>query len=95
MPAKGTRRGRPTPRQCRPHRFPVRFFDFMRVMVNGRSIEVQEGLTLADLLAQLGVRREFTAVALNREIARRASHATTVLREGDRLEIVHPMAGGS
>jgi sulfur carrier protein len=66
----------------------------MEIVVNGRSIEVQEGLTLADLLAQLGVRREYTAVALNREIARRASHATTVLREGDRLEIVHPMAGG-
>jgi sulfur carrier protein len=66
----------------------------MEIVVNGRSIEVQEGLTLAGLLEQLGVRREHTAVALNREIARRASHATTVLREGDRLEIVHPMAGG-
>jgi sulfur carrier protein len=43
---------------------------------------------------QLGVRREYTAVALNREITRRSSHASTVLREGDRLEVVHPMAGG-
>jgi sulfur carrier protein len=66
----------------------------MEIVVNGRSVEVQEGLTLAELLVQLGVRREHTAVALNREIARRASHATTVLRDGDRLEIVHPMAGG-
>jgi sulfur carrier protein len=66
----------------------------MEIVVNGRSIAVREGLTLAELLVQLGVRREHTAVALNREIARRASHSTTMLREGDRLEIVHPMAGG-
>jgi sulfur carrier protein len=67
----------------------------MQIVVNGRSIEVRDGLTVAELLAQLGVRREHTAVALNREITRRASHGTTVLHEGDRLEIVHPMAGGS
>jgi sulfur carrier protein len=67
----------------------------MQIVVNGQSVEVPEGLTIAGLLDQLGVRRDHTAVALNREIARRTSHATTVLREGDRLEIVHPMAGGS
>lgn len=67
----------------------------MRIIVNGEPMEVDEGLTLATLLAQLGVRREFTAVALNREVASRASHASTVLREGDRVEIVHPMAGGT
>ncbi len=58
-------------------------------------MEVAEGLTIEQLLAQLGVRREYTAVAVNREIAARAGYATTVLREGDRVEIVHPMAGGA
>jgi thiamine biosynthesis protein ThiS len=66
----------------------------MRIVVNGESREVGEGLTLEGLLAELGVRRRFTAVALNREVARRDSYAATVLREGDRVEIVHPMAGG-
>jgi len=66
----------------------------MRIVVNGQPIEVAEGSTLAALLARLGVRRQFTAVALNREVARRDTHATTVLQEGDRVEIVHPMAGG-
>ncbi len=67
----------------------------MEIMVNGAPIDVPEGLTLEDLLARLEVRRDYTAVALNREIARRATYATTVLRSGDRLEIVHPMAGGT
>lgn len=67
----------------------------MRIVVNGQPMEVGEGLTIEQLLAHLGVRREYTAVAVNREIAARAGYATTVLREGDRVEIVHPMAGGA
>jgi sulfur carrier protein len=67
----------------------------MEIMVNGEPIDVPEGLTLEDLLARLRVRRDYTAVALNREIARRVTYATTVLHDGDRLEIVHPMAGGA
>ena len=67
----------------------------MQVVVNGKPTAVREGLTLEGLLAQLGVRRDYVAVALNREIAGRAGHATTVLRDGDRVEIVHPMAGGA
>ncbi len=66
----------------------------MRIRVNGAPMEIGEGLTLAQLLGQLGVRREHTAVALNREVAPRDGHATTVLREGDRVEIVRAMAGG-
>lgn len=66
----------------------------MRVVVNGQPMELREGLTLADLLGELGVCQEYMAVALNGEVARRASYATTVLREGDRVEIVRPMAGG-
>jgi len=67
----------------------------MRILVNGQAMEVREGVTVEALLRELGVRRDFTAVALNREVAPRSTYATTVLRDGDRLEIVHPMAGGT
>lgn len=66
----------------------------MKISVNGKPMEVADGLTLEGLLGMLQIRREFTAVALNREVARRAQYAETVLREGDRVEIVHPMGGG-
>jgi sulfur carrier protein len=66
----------------------------MQIQVNGRPMEAREGLTVAELLATLAVRPAFTAVALNREVVPRATHARTVLRAGDRVEIVHPMAGG-
>ncbi|MBI4635366.1 MAG: sulfur carrier protein ThiS [Candidatus Rokubacteria bacterium] len=66
----------------------------MKITVNGRSMEVVEGLSVEGLLAHLGVRREYTAVAVNREIAPRAIYASLTLRDGDRVEIVRPMGGG-
>ena len=66
----------------------------MQILVNGKDMDVQDGLSVAGLLERLQVRREFTAVALNREIMRRSAYAGTVLREGDSVEIVHPMGGG-
>ena len=62
--------------------------------MNGREMEVTEGLSVEGLLAHLAVKREYTAVAVNREITRRSAHATTVLRAGDSVEIVRPMGGG-
>jgi sulfur carrier protein len=67
----------------------------LTILVNGRPMDVPDGLTLEQLLVELKVRREHTAVALNREVAARASYATRVLEDGDRVEIVRPMAGGA
>lgn len=66
----------------------------MKIIVNGKEMWVAEGITISALLQELNVRQEYTAVALNREVAGKQTYATTVLREGDRLEIVHPMGGG-
>jgi len=66
----------------------------MNVTVNGKPMELPDGLTIEALLARLGVRREFTAVALNREVTPKHQYAESVLREGDKVEIVRPMGGG-
>ena len=66
----------------------------MTVTVNGKPMELPEGLSIEDLLTMLKVRREFTAVALNREVTQRARYAETRLADGDKVEIVHPMGGG-
>ena len=66
----------------------------MVVNVNGKPMELPEGLTIEELLVRLAVPRQFTAVALNREIAPKASYGAAVLHEGDKVEIVRPMGGG-
>ena len=67
---------------------------FMQLNVNGKPMELPDGLTVEALLSHLGVRRQYTAVAVNREITPKAQYASTSLQEGDRVEIVHPMGGG-
>ena len=66
----------------------------MEITVNGKAMEVEEGITIEQLLRQLNVRMEFTAVSLNREIARRATFGSTRLGAGDWVEIVRPVGGG-
>jgi sulfur carrier protein len=64
------------------------------ITVNGEERELSDGTSLASLLEALGVRRDGTAVALNDGVVPRARHAATVLRGGDRLEIIVAVAGG-
>jgi sulfur carrier protein len=65
------------------------------VTVNGKPMEIEAGTTIDGLLAHLSIRREYTAVAVNREITPKGDYATLTLSEGDKVEIVRPMGGGS
>jgi sulfur carrier protein len=67
----------------------------MKITVNGREMEIVEGLSVEGLLARLAIKREYTAVAVNREITPKAAYASVLLREGDKVEIVRPMGGGA
>jgi sulfur carrier protein len=67
----------------------------MRLQINGEERELTEGLTLAVLLEQLGMKPDRVAVELNREIVRRELWPQTRLNRGDRLEIVQFVGGGS
>ena len=66
----------------------------MVVSVNGRAVELPEGLSVDGLLEHMKVKREYTAVALNREITPKTKYADTHLKDGDKVEIVRPMGGG-
>jgi sulfur carrier protein len=66
----------------------------MKLTINGQPMDIPDGLTVETLLDHLRVKREYTAVALNREVTPKSAYATTELTEGDRVEIVRPMGGG-
>jgi sulfur carrier protein len=66
----------------------------MNLLVNGKPMSLPDGLTVERLLERLGVRREYTAVAVNREVMPKQAYPETVLHDGDRVEIVRPMGGG-
>ena len=56
----------------------------MTVNVNGQPMELPDGLTVEGLLGHLKVRREFTAVALNREVGRAPATPRPCSRTGTR-----------
>jgi thiamine biosynthesis protein ThiS len=66
----------------------------MKIRVNGEEREIADGLSLARLLEELQIRAGRVVVELNRNIVSREAHDTTLLKEGDALEIVHFVGGG-
>ncbi len=67
----------------------------MKLEINGEPKDFNPPLTLAGLVDQLGMKTDRVAIELNRSIVARDQWAKTSLAEGDRLEIVHFVGGGS
>lgn len=66
----------------------------MRLIANGDAVELADGATLTDLFEALGVQAKWVIVELNGEPVDRADVTSTVLRAGDRVELVRAVAGG-
>ncbi|MDP8976083.1 MAG: sulfur carrier protein ThiS [Actinomycetota bacterium] len=66
----------------------------MRVIANGKGVDLAEGATVEDLLDTLGLGGRWVLVERNGEPVPRALLASTHLGEGDRLELVRAVAGG-
>jgi len=66
----------------------------MNLTINGET-QVSSAETLGALVAGLGMKPDRVAIELNREIVPRDQWPQTPLHEGDRLEIVHFVGGGS
>jgi thiamine biosynthesis protein ThiS len=67
----------------------------LQIHVNGESKEVSEDTSLSDLITRLQLPVQRIAMELNKEVVRRSQWETTILKDGDQLEIVHFVGGGS
>ena len=67
----------------------------MRVVANGKARDVGAGTTLPAFLESLGLHADNVAVEHNGEALARSEFGAVVLADGDRLEIVKAVAGGS
>ncbi|HEY2330810.1 MAG TPA: sulfur carrier protein ThiS [Acidimicrobiales bacterium] len=66
----------------------------MNVTVNGRTTELTEGTSMDELLVELGLDGRWVVVERNRQPVERRHLTTTVLVDGDRIELVRAVAGG-
>ncbi len=65
------------------------------VVINGESREVPPGLSVNEMLAQLGIPAGRVAIEYNQDILPRSRWDQTRVQSGDRFEIVHFVGGGS
>ena len=66
----------------------------MLIQVNGEPWEVEENISLPELVAALNLKPEQIAIELNHNVVRRAQWDNTLLQADDKVEIVHFVGGG-
>ena len=64
------------------------------MIVNGVSHDIDEPLSVADVIELLGIETRGVAVAVNGEIASRSQWSQTWVQTSDVVEIVTAAAGG-
>jgi thiamine biosynthesis protein ThiS len=66
----------------------------LRITLNGEPFDIDEPLSVTDLLIRLAIDPRRVAVEHNLLILRRQAFEATIVRDGDRIEIVNFVGGG-
>ncbi len=66
----------------------------MRIILNGEPYELAQPLTVTELLTRLELDARRVAVEHNLTILKRAAFDSTIIGEGDTIEIVNFVGGG-
>jgi sulfur carrier protein len=66
----------------------------MEILLNGKTRQLPDGATAAELIDALGLGGRRYAMEVNGELLPKSVHAGHVLEPGDRVEIVHAVGGG-
>lgn len=64
------------------------------ITVNGKQIQLTSEVSVADYLEQNNYQINRIAVEMNEEILPKYSYSETMLKDGDRLEVVTFVGGG-
>ena len=73
---------------------PLYYSNVMEITVNGSTRIYEPPLAVAELLQRMALAGKKVAVERNGEIVPRGAHGSTLLADGDRLEIVAAVGGG-
>ncbi len=66
----------------------------MELIVNGSRYTFEGQVSVTEMLEILEIRSSRVAVELNRKIVGKGDYGATILRDGDRIEVVHFVGGG-
>jgi sulfur carrier protein len=68
--------------------------DTLQLYLNGELRQFANNTRISTLTQQLGLEQQRYAVEVNRCIVPKSVHASYVLKQGDRVEIIQAMGGG-
>jgi len=66
----------------------------IEIILNGESKKVKENLPLNQLIDNLGISNKSIAVAINENVIEKSEIEKYILKNQDRIEIVHAVGGG-
>ena len=66
----------------------------MKLVVNGKPVELPDGSTVAALVSHLGVEPAKVAIERNQDVVPRRTWSEAQLADGDQVEIVTFVGGG-
>ena len=66
----------------------------MKITLNGEIKELEKEVTLDRLLELFSLPSQRIAVELNREVVRKKDWESVIVKDADRVEIVHFVGGG-
>ncbi|MEX2212183.1 MAG: sulfur carrier protein ThiS [Gaiellaceae bacterium] len=66
----------------------------MKIELNGETVELAEGASVAEAVHVAGAAERGVAVAVDGEVVPRGEWDTSALREGQHVEVLQAVAGG-
>lgn len=66
----------------------------MQIYVNGEEKQIPDSTDMAALIDQMELTDQRIAVEVNEELIPRSTFAGHLLKEADRVEIIHAVGGG-
>ena len=67
----------------------------MKLKVNGKNEDMQNGTTVEAYLASKGIQPQTVAIEINMNVIEKKNYAFTKLSDGDVLEVVRFVGGGA
>lgn len=65
------------------------------IVLNGKDTQIDENITIEQLLDSMGLSDKRLAVEINQQIIPRSEFSSHCLKEQDKVEIVQAIGGGS
>jgi len=66
----------------------------MNIILNGQSQAINDGTTISELIASLGLQNKRLAVEVNQTLIIRAEFPEYQLKDNDTVEVVQAIGGG-